>query len=216
MKAKSTFVGAITGGTMVFFLAAMIFSAVVILTGCENTPLTTESIDSQDQTSFFDLPYDPDALAKRVDDGITIDTIAFYENYITATDGGVVLLGETESADAFVVQPESFPYDTSFVLEVTKIVDADGQMAIIYDCGPDGLIFTKPAILLINVWADFGKSTSSVCLYWLNETTNKWELQAEAQVDDAGRAAFELDHFSKWGVDGPPSTSQRPPSPAGR
>ena len=211
MKTKSTFVGAITGGTMVFFLAAMIFSAVVILTGCENTPLTTESIDSQDQISFFDLPYDPEAMAKRADDVFTIDTIAFYENFITVTDGGVVLLGETESADAFVVQPESFPYDTSFVLEVTKIVSVDGPMAIIYDCGPDGLTFSKPAILLINAWADFGKPTTSVNLYWLNETTNKWEFQAEAQVDDAGRAAFELDHFSKWGTeDGGPTTDREP------
>ena len=219
MKTKSTFDGAITGGTMVFFLAAMIFSAVVILTGCENTPLTTESIDSQDQTSFFDLPYDTEARAKRVDgdddDEYTIDTIAFYENYISVTDGGVVLLGETESADAFVVQPESFPYDTSFVLEVTKIVSVDGQMAIVYDCGPDGLTFSKPAILLINVWADFGKSTSSVCLYWLNETTNKWEFQTESNVDDVGQAIFLLDHFSKWGIDGPPSASKRPPPPAG-
>ncbi len=201
MKTKSTFVGVITGGTMVFFLAALIFSAVVILTGCENTSLTTDSIVSQDQTSFFDLPYDSETMAKRVD--ITIDVVKFYENFITVTDGGVVLLGETESADVFVVQPESFAYDTSFVLEVTKIVDAEGEMAVVFDCGPDGLTFTKPAILLVNAWADFGKKTTSVSLYWLNETTDRWEIRAETQVDAiTGQAAFELDHFSKWGTEG--------------
>ena len=216
MKTKSAFIGAITGGTMVFFLAAMIFSAVVILTGCENTPLTTDSasIDSGDQGSFFDLPFDEDALAKASNTNITIDTIAFYENFITVDEGGVVLLGETESSDAFVVQPESFLQDTAFVLEVTKIVDAEGEMAVIYDCGPDGLVFTKPAILLVNAWEDFGKKAESVNLYWLNETTNRWELMATSYVDAiSGQVAFELDHFSKWGMDSPPASSgKRPPT----
>jgi len=201
-------------GPLVFFLAVTAFSLVFVLTGCDNGPLSLEQADQQDETSFFDLPYNPEAIAKN--GNITVDIIVLYENYITVEDGGVVLLGSTESAelrdtvdgadasvlvDAFVVQSFSIPSDTSIVLQVTKIITADGEMPIIFDCGPDGLEFTSPAILVINAWENFGKSTTHVSLYWLNEETNEWELEAEVPVDKlTGGVGFQISHFSKWGA----------------
>jgi hypothetical protein len=207
MKSKPTNLRVMAGGTLAFFLALMAFSSLVILTGCNNGPLSVEEVQPQDQTSFFDLPFDPEAMAKRVDVDITIDTIALYENYITVEEGGLIILGESEAADAFVVQPLSFASDTSFVLEVTKLTTADGEMPILYDCEPDGLVFSKPAVLLINAWEDFGKNTESVILYWLNEATNMWEVQDTLAVDATGRAPALISHFSKYGTakdDGPP------------
>ncbi len=221
-------------GPLVFFLAVTAFSLVFVLTGCDKGPLSLEQLQQQDETSFFDLPYNPEAMAKSVD--ITIDTIVLYENYITVEDGGVVLLGSTESAelrdtesgtdaavlvDAFIVQPFSFLYDTSFVLQVTKIITADGDMPIIFDCGPDGLVFTSPAILLINVWENFGKNATGVNLYWLNEETNEWELEAFVPADEVtGQAPILINHFSRYGIDGdgtsgsssdgPPDDNTRP------
>jgi hypothetical protein len=209
MKSKPTNLRVMAGGALAFFLAIMAFSSLVMLSGCDGGPLSVEEAQPQDQTSFFDLPFDPEAMAKRVDVDIIIDTIALYENYITVEEGGLIVLGESEAADAFVVQPLSFPYDTSFMLEVTKIVTADGEMPIIYDCQPDGLVFTKPAVLLINAWKDFGKNTESVILYWLNEATNMWEVQDTILVDPAGKAPALITHFSKYGTaqnNDPPDT----------
>jgi len=209
-------------GPLVFFLAVTAFSLVFVLTGCDNGPLSIDQLEQQEETSFFDRPYNPAAMAKVVDD-YEVESIVLYENFITVEDGGVVILGTTESAelrdtdggsdavtsdDVFVVQPFSFLYDTSFTLLVTKIVSSDGsEMPIIFDCSPDGLVFTSPAILLVNVWENFGKKASGINVYWHNEETYEWEFQGYVAADEVtGQAPILINHFSKYGIDGTPTS----------
>ncbi len=222
MKIKPTNLKVVAGGALIFLVAIVAFSSVIILTGCGEGPISVGEISPLDKTSFFDLPYYPEAFAKTLN--VSIDTIMWFESYITTADGGVIVISEDPETDggaydAFVVQEESFPYDTTFVLEVIKIVTSDGEMPIVYDFGPDGLVFTECAILLVNAWEDFGKKTEEVCLYWLNEETHLWELQECLPVNDEGLVAFCLEHFTKYGTgeagssSGGGSTSNKPDDP---
>ncbi|UCE25093.1 MAG: hypothetical protein JSU74_03320 [Candidatus Zixiibacteriota bacterium] len=218
MKIKPTNLIVIAGGALVLFLAVVAFSSVVILTGCGDGPISVGEISPLDRTSFFDLPYDPEAFAKSLN--ISVDTIMWFESFITTADGGVIVISEDPATDgtaydAFVVQEESFPYDTTFELEVIKIVTSDGEMPIVYDFGPDGLVFSECAILLVNAWEDFGRKTEEVCLYWLNEETHLWELQECLAVNDEGLVAFCLEHFTKYGTGsgGGTTTTNKPDNP---
>lgn len=202
-------------GPLVFFLAITAFSLVFVLTGCDNGPLSIDQAEPQDETSFFDQPYDPDAIAKG--GLLDVESSFLYEGYATVEDGGVVLLGSTDAVerldtdysgtdaselvDAFVVQPLSISVNTTIVVQVTTIIADDGEVSIVFDCSPDGLVFTSPAILLLNAWENFGKNATHVNLYWLNEETNEWQLEAEAPVDElTGQVAFQIHHFSGYGA----------------
>ncbi len=197
----------------------------VILQSCGNSLDSAEEALSQEETSFFDQPFYDDALAKRTD--IVVDETFTVFAVISTSDGGVLLLDAAEPqselefdgiesterisvdlAEALIIMPNSFSYDTVFQAQVTKITTADEESPVIYDFGPDGLIFSRPAVLRINAFEDFGKKTTSVCLYWLNENTNAWEIQSEVAVDlNTGLAYFEIHHFSKYGTGSAPSSA---------
>lgn len=193
-------------------IAAMVLTACLI--GCSDKALVTDDSDTlSDGTSFFDLPFDESAFAKRTD--VVVEDIIEVQEFLVVDEGGVILFGDTsdlETAEAFIVQAESFSPDTLFSILVTKIITVDGEMPIIYDFGPDGLAFTKPALLRINAWEDFGKNTDAVDLYWLNEETSLWEKVDTAEADPlTGNVVFELKHFSKYGT----TTSTGPPDGRG-
>jgi hypothetical protein len=172
-----------------------------LMIGCGDSALVSETSSTVDDgTSFFDQPFDESALAKRTD--IVLDDIITVEQFLPVDVGGVIIFNEVDDltvAEAFIVQPFSFPTDTVFLVQVTKIITDDGEMPIIYDFGPDGLEFTKPALLRVNAWEDFGRKATEVVLYWLNEQTHQWEKQEVVPVDEAGNAVFTLEHFSKYG-----------------
>lgn len=228
MKNKPALSKLLTGGLTLFFLAAVVFSFGIFLTGCDNNVTSLEDINTQEEVNFFDLPYDPVELAKRTD--VEVNEVLTYTAFISAVDGGVILLDELEAAetfdgierldavnessqtlDAFVIQPNSFESDSWFVFQITKMVTVDGDMPMVFDCEPDGLVFSKPAILLINAFEDFGKKTEAVQFYYYNETTHKWELLDEQQPDSNGLVAFNVYHFSRYGMEGSGGTGNPPP-----
>ncbi|UCG60528.1 MAG: hypothetical protein JSV52_09340 [Candidatus Zixiibacteriota bacterium] len=220
MKTRPTPSKMLARGALVLFLAALVFSLSWLLTGCDSNLTSVENVESQEDVNFFELTYDPVELAKGND--VTIESEETFEAWISVSEGGVILLDEPdvvktldgierldvldgggETLDAFIIQPYSFVSDTVFTFTVTKLVTVDGDLPIIFDCNPDGLMFTKPAILLINAERDFGKKTETVCFYYLNETTNKWVLLEEVAVVDGLAATQMITHFSKYGVDAP-------------
>lgn len=190
-------------GWIACLLTLTVLGGALLLFGCGDSALqSTEASLDEESTYFFDQPFYADELAKRV----TIDTTYEVVQLLTALEGGVIMLDGTQdlaTAEALVVQELSIPTDTIFQIEITKIITDDGS-PIIYDCHPDGLVFSQPAILRINAWADFGKKTEEVYLYRLNETTHMWELQMIAPVGADGMTYFPIPHFSRWGADDPP------------
>jgi len=163
--------------------------------GCSDNGLILDNSSSDDYVSFFDLPYDASALAKRSD--IAISESAVVQKRIMAGEGGVIPLGPDENVEAFVVVANSIEEDTTITITVTKILTTDGEMPIVFDFGPDGLQFSRPAVLRLNLFELFGENTASMNFYWLNEETNEWELEATLDADSDGFAYGSVEHFSK-------------------
>lgn len=227
MKNKPALLKLLTGGSMLFFLAAVVFTFGAALTGCDTNVTSVEDVDTQEEVNFFDLPYDPVELAKRTD--IQVTEVTVFTAFISASDGGVILLDEpeavetfdgierldavnesTETVDAFVIQPLSFLNDTSFTFEITKMVTVDGDVPVTYDCEPDGLVFSKPAILLINAVNAFGQKTELVNFYYYDETNRAWELLEQQEPNSDGLVAFTVGHFSRYGAENVDPVKQKP------
>jgi len=168
---------------------------VLIVAGCSDNGLILDNNNSsEDNVSFFDLPYDTGALAKRSD--IAVSESTFIQKRLKASEGGVIPLGPDETVEAFVVIQDSFEADTTFEITVTKILTTDGEMPIIFDFGPDGLQFSRPAVLRLNLFELFGKNTTSMELYWLDEETNEWEFMETLDADSQGFVYGTIPHFS--------------------
>lgn len=168
----------------------------LVLSGCSDNGLVVTNDQSDDYVSFFDQPYYPDAVAKRSD--VVDASFRYVESKLLAEQGGVIALNDNEDLEAFVVLPGSFPTDTTFTVSVTKLVTDDGETPVIYDFGPDGLQFSRPAVLRLNVGELFGKNVTTMTLYWLNEETNLWECQDTCQVDDQYYVYVSIEHFSTY------------------
>lgn len=181
-------------------ILAGVLSLGIILSGCSDNGFVINNDSSDDYVSFFDQPYYPDAVAKPT--GITDASFKYVEKRLAAEQGGVIALNEDENLEAFVVLPVSFLNDTTFTVSVTRLVTEDGEMPIIYEFGPDGLVFSKAAVLRLNATELFGKNVSSVVSYWLNENTNLWEFDEVLEVDDSGAIYKSIPHFSAYGLAG--------------
>ena len=173
-------------------------SLAIIFAGCSDNGLVYNSSPDDDQVSFFDQPFYDDALAKRAD--IVDVDINSVESSLKAALGGVIALGQDEDNEAFVVMPGSFPADTTFTVEISKIVTANGESLVVYEFGPDGLQFSRSAVLRLNLAELFGKSVKAMELYWLNEEINEWEFQGVFQADEQQVACASIKHFSSYGI----------------
>lgn len=169
----------------------------LVLSGCSSNELVVTEVN-QDYVSFFDQPYFPDAVAKRTD--FTSASYRYVTSRLEASLGGVMALNDNVDIEAFVVMPVSFPADTTFTVTITKLVTADGEEPIIYDFGPDGLQFSKPAVLRLNVAQLYGPDVSSISFYYLNEKNGMWVYLESYAADDGGYAYAPVDHFSNYCV----------------
>ncbi|UCE25094.1 MAG: hypothetical protein JSU74_03325 [Candidatus Zixiibacteriota bacterium] len=179
----------------------------LILAGCSDNGLVFEVTDSEERVSFFDQPYYDDALAKRTD--ILEAEVTFHQARLRTSEGGVLTLGEDENIEAFVVLPNSFVDDTTFTVEVTKIVTEDGEALIVFEFGPDGLQFFRPAVLRLDLGVLFGRNVTSVEFAWLDEETHMWGDPVTYDADSNQIACVSIGHFSTGmskGAEKDPST----------
>ncbi|MHB9093386.1 MAG: S8 family serine peptidase [Eubacteriales bacterium] len=104
---------------------------------------------------------------------------------------------------------------TAKVVELTNIkVPAPDGLKIasdIIEFGPNGKIFNKPVKITLKYNLQVVGS-GEVAPYYLNESTNVWELIQNAVVDKtANTVTFETAHFSKYTVMGKPAVMQYKP-----
>ncbi len=194
---KHRFYGRNTNGWAILAGLVVIggFALGLILAGCSDNGLVFEVTDSDDRVSFFDQPYYDDALAKRTD--IADFEVSFTQKRLLASQGGVIPLDLDENEEAFVVLPCSFVEDTTFTVEVTKLVTDDGETVIVYEFGPDGLQFARPAVLRLDLGVLFGKNVNSVEFAWLDEETHMWGDPVTYEGDSDQIACIPVGHFSK-------------------
>lgn len=170
----------------------MVFALAMVLglPGCSDQPLDVNT--SQEEVSFFDLPFDP--LEKKtdyIDQNVTFGTIEVEE-------GGVLVVPGGHATFSFEVEPYSFPADTVFSVGVYVVSEDGDAPTIIYEFEPDGLEFTVPATLVLDADYVAGLGANSVDFFYLNR--NKWVFQGKYFADSKRQIRIPLEHFSRWGT----------------
>jgi hypothetical protein len=81
---------------------------------------------------------------------------------------------------------------------------ADGgdlDNGLVADFGPDGLVFMKPASMILD--GDLLKAAEGeiLTLYWYNPDAGEWEIEQEAKITNT-HASFDINHFSRYAIKG--------------
>lgn len=190
-------------GLLASMLAVFALFSGIFLPGCSNNPNSATDMSTfQDEVSFFDLPFDDEMLAKAIaDPSIDVQVISG-ENLVTVEDGGIIYVGATGNLHEFIVPAGAVPYDVNITLEIVKLERrSNGYVSVIYDFGPDGLVFAEPAILRMDVTKVLGRKATEAHLYYLNEETGQWEEKGVFPAGPDNYVNMTIDHFSRWGAD---------------
>lgn len=189
-------------GLLASVLAVFALFSGFCLPGCSNNPATSPESDlSQDDVSFFDLPFSETELAKAVNDDDTDVEVIFAEDVFAALDGGSLTIIDKVKLYEFVVPPNALTSSTEISVEIIELKGkVTGSVDVIYDFAPDGLVFKETAWLYINVKKVLGPKAESVRFFYLNENTSEWEFQGEYYPDASGIACLPIDHFSRYGT----------------
>ena len=166
-------------GLVVVLAAAMAF------TGCSNnSPLAPDS-------NFMTKP--------RVVLGGDAQPLAtlLVEKDISAEDGGVILINRDVYQHSFAVQPGAISSDTKISVKSYK-EKVNGVDAIVFEFGPDGLVFSEAAKLNFQMGELDSRAGSAKLLYY-DPNAKGWVLQANQSVVD-GHVNFSIYHFSKYAI----------------
>ncbi len=117
--------------------------------------------------------------------------------YIEADDGGVIEIARESYVHEFIVDAGAINENTE--ITVKSWCDKIGvQDVIVFEFGPDGLVFSKAAHLRFEM-AELNERAASAKLHYYDPVKEKWILQESAQVDN-GVAEFPIYHFSKYAI----------------
>ena len=125
----------------------------------------------------------------------TITTIT--SELISKDDGGEIVIDREEYEHIFSVEPKAV--DENVEISVKSYQDyVWGDKVIVFEFGPDGLVFDIPAKLTfemreLSYRANYGK------LLYYNPNQKSWVLVSVKQVVD-GEVVFNIDHFSKYAI----------------
>ncbi len=211
------------GRTRLGRLAKPVLSSFVIATvliflaaGCGTDTVGT-STDQGRSGSYFDQPYmnPADILNGGTEPSEII--VLTGQGMVDNSHGGEVVVDD----DRFVLDVPSWAVSNATMIDmkVEKFRYADAETVILFDFGPDGLAFDRPATLRINT-AEFDATVQYVSFYYLNPNSNTWELQTivlsdddddddddddeddDDDDDDGEEIEIPVYHFSKYGVSG--------------
>lgn len=204
MRDKTIQSGATKWGSLMMFLAMFALLAGLYLPGCSDGPTTSPDVTlSQDETSYFDEPFDEVEFARLVDLAAVDDEYLYGEELLSVVDGGSIVIGTAGNFHEFYVPPGALSQPTLIQMEILKVEKKDNIVAV-YDFGPDGLVFLQSAWLIVDPAKLLGKKATCVDFYYLDEGVNPavWVLQGTYCVDPfTQKCAIPVDHFSKYGID---------------
>jgi len=160
---------------------AVVLAAAMAFTGCSNnSPLAP----------------DPEFLTKPIVNGV-LSTVAVVEKVISAEDGGLILISRDAYQHSFAVQPNAILADARISVKSTK-EKVNGVTAIVFEFGPDGLVFSQAANLNFQM-SELNSRAVSAKLYYYDPSAGGWVLQANRSVV-SGHVNFDIYHFSKYAI----------------
>lgn len=158
-------------------------AAVVVMAGCSNQSILAPD-NGQDTSLNRCLPVVPMAETE-------------VSQLVSASDGGVISISQDGYNHAFVVAEGGLDED-AFITANVESGYINGQKAVVFQFGPDGLVFKSASKLEFDMGAVNPKA-SSAYLYYFDESVGKWVIQSAQRVDK-GVAIFDIYHFSKYAI----------------
>lgn len=164
----------------------VILAATMAFTGCSNnSPLAPDS-------NFMTKP----RVVLGGGDAQPLATL-LVEKDISAEDGGLILISRDIYQHSFAVQPNAISADARISVKSYKD-NVNGADAIVFEFGPDGLVFSQAAELNFQMSELSSRATSAKLLYY-DPNAKGWVLQANQSVVD-GHVDFSIYHFSKYAI----------------
>lgn len=111
-------------------------------------------------------------------------------------NGGTLELQMRGFKSKLSIPKKALSTDVTITVEGFLVSTPDWDV-LLYDFGPDGLVFNLPAALEVD--AGQLKDGTILHLYWLNPASDVWELQEEVVVK-GHKIKFDIHHFSKYGI----------------
>ncbi len=183
------------------FLAAFAAS-ILLLSGCGDTPMSpTGGEQALGALQYFDshhgdlLTNDTTAAAGKLLGGLIRNVLYALDYLLVGDDGGLLSVELGTNTATFEIPVEALNRSTLIVMNAVQTPTPWGEVTV-FDFGPDGLVFEKPATLSLETSRANG---SELRLFWWNESTQRWDLQESCVVRD-GRVSFSIHHFSKYGI----------------
>jgi hypothetical protein len=188
MKNQRTF-KALMGTALVLALGLVL----LFPTGCSRLLPTQPNALVEDNVG--DLPpfFKPDAtdLLCEVSASKMIDS-----------EGGVVLVKNRCMAFEFVVPADALKSKTKITVQANffeSIQDGDLVNGLVTDFGPDGLVFLKPASLILHGDLLQASEGEVLTLYWYNPDSGLWDVEQEVSISNS-HAEFSVYHFSRYAI----------------
>jgi hypothetical protein len=177
----------VVGGMGVIFLVALL-----VFGGCSNNSPLQPNFP---QTTNLETT----SLDRLVGMGGSLPSSQQVEDaaFIKADDGGIIEIQRESFVHEFIVDAGAIDGDTEITVKSwgDKI---GGKEVIVFEFGPDGLVFSKAAHLRFEI-AELNERASSAKLHYFDPVKDKWILQESSQVDN-GIAEFPIYHFSKYAI----------------
>ena len=164
----------------------ILLASVFIITGCSNnSPLEP----NQPQSLTLDRHF-----AASESSELTIVSASLLVN---KDAGGVIEIERDAYVHLFTVESAALDANTeiSVVSSNEKVL---GKNMIVFEFGPDGLVFGKSAILDFEI-AELNSRALSAKLYYYDPDLKSWVFQGSSAIS-GGVASFNIDHFSKYAI----------------
>ncbi len=172
-------------GVFVVLMAALVFN------GCSNnSPLAPDP-----EYSISTAKLVPMRSMNPATSGA--ESLCETEKVISADDGGQIDITHEEYCHEFVIAPASIDDDTEISVKTTKEI-INGRDAIVFEFGPDGLVFSEAAKLDFEM-GDLDSAARTATLLYFDPKANDWVVQATKDVS-LGEVEFDIYHFSKYAI----------------
>jgi len=163
----------------------VLLAAIVVIVGCSGkTPLNPAD--------------NPNSLNRLATPTTLVATdLVEAEKLISADLDDSISIIKNYKVHKYVV-PEG-ALDVSTVIDVKAFSDkVNDKKAIIFEFGPEGLIFNVATKLNIDI-SELDAGALTVNLYYFDPKANDWVFQGTVPVNN-GRAEFNIYHFSKYAI----------------
>ena len=167
----------------------VLLASILVISGCSNnSPLEPN------------LPQNVsmDRLLASGTSGGSLDPLVVDDSELIDKDAGGVIEIEREGyLHLFTVESAALSASTEINVKSwrEKIL---GKDMIVFDFGPDGLVFSISAVLEFEI-AELNSKASSAKLYYYDPGLKRWVFQGSSAVS-GGVASFDIDHFSKYAI----------------